>query len=377
MTSESVVGIAYPLSSEPSASVRASSSRKRGTPSARCTNASRTSSAAAAPSSGSRSSILRASSLFSRSNVSCASGCTCGIVRDFGPRAHGHQDGGAPPAMTCTASKVLGSAQCASSTTRSTGCRARPILDPGGGLLRRGGDPTHDLAERLQRAEGTTPAAQDGGDGVATRRHLASRTRGASATCRFPALPTTRMSRPGPPSAWLQCSWSHATASGRGTNPVSGRASRRCRALPPLQDAEGRHRMGDAFQRQRAERLQLEETRHQIGGVAADHDLARLPRRLQAGRHVGNLAPDIGQALLPSRGDGGNQHLARVDARPRLQVADAQFGREFPTQPHDVLDDGQARLEGVAARGLLGLGVAEIGDGPVALGTGRSPRRAP
>ena len=48
-------------------------------------------------------------------------------------------------------------------------------------------------------------------------------------------------------------------------------------------------------------------------------------------------------------------------------------GGSSPTQPHDVLDDGQARFEGIAARGFLGLGVAEIGNGPVTLELGDHP----
>ena len=73
--------------------------------------------------------------------------------------------------------------------------------------------------------------------------------------------------------------------------------------------------MPDALQGQGAEGLQLEEPGDQTCGVAAHDDLTRLPRRLQAGRHVRDLTPDVGEPLLPAGGHGHDQDLTGVDAR--------------------------------------------------------------
>ena len=89
----------------------------------------------------------------------------------------------------------------------------------------------------------------------------------------------------------------------------------------------------------RAPGLQFEEPGDQGGGLSADHDLTRFADGLQAGRHVGHLTPDVGEPLLSAGGDRRHQHLARMDAGPRLQVADPECRRELGSELHDVLDD--------------------------------------
>ena len=120
ITSESVVGSAPREAAPPSDSPRASSSRKSGTPSARSTSASRTSGLSSAAS-GRPSSSSRASSALRRSSVSWASGLTLGSSAISGARSMSTRTGAPVRAISCAASIVLGSAQCASSTTRSSG----------------------------------------------------------------------------------------------------------------------------------------------------------------------------------------------------------------------------------------------------------------
>ena len=70
---------------------------------------------------------------------------------------------------------------------------------------------------------------------------------------------------------------------------------------------------------------------------------------------------------MSSRRHGCHQYLAGVDAGARLQVADPERRRELGPQPHDVLDHFHPRGQRIAARGLLGDGIAEVGHGAIAL----------
>ncbi len=74
---------------------------------------------------------------------------------------------GRPPlAISCAASKVLGSAQWPSSTTNSAGPFRDELVGPRRDLERRGRGLPHDGAKGMQRAERLAAAAVDGPHGV-------------------------------------------------------------------------------------------------------------------------------------------------------------------------------------------------------------------
>ena len=82
---------------------------------------------------------------------------------------------------------------------------------------------------------------------------------------------------------------------------------------------------------------------------------------------LGTWPQTSGSRSCPAGRDGCDQYFACVDAGPRLQVADPQRRRELGPESHDVVDDLHAGHEGVTARRLLGLGIAEVGESAVTL----------
>ena len=148
----------------------------------------------------------------------------------------------------------------------------------------------------------------------------------------MPGPPATSASLPLPPSTAAQCSSSHAHASVRGTKVVSGRASSRCRA--ELRRTTRRVGTGSAmpFSVSFADGLQLEITGYQLGRVAADEDLARLPGRLESSRQIRYLTPHVRQTFQASGRHCGHQHHAGVDARPCLELRDAESRRKLTPQ---------------------------------------------
>ena len=140
----------------------------------------------------------------------------------------------------------------------------------------------------------------------------------------IPGSPETNTSLPAPRCNGLPvlaqpgpCFWALDEPNQRtGFETVPGPAS--------LEHSKGGDRISDPFQHQGAERLQLEETGDQLGGVATDDHLTRVARGLQPSCHVRNLTPDVGQTLRPARRHGRDEHFAGVDAGTTAQFANAQ-----------------------------------------------------
>ena len=171
MTSESVVGIRWALTSSPSANRARSSSRKRGTPSAR-----RTSARAHRPAARPSRAVARASCGLRRCSIgpsrSSASACTCGSSAISGRALITTRTGVAPRAMHVHRFQRARVGPMRVLDHEKERARRLPFIDPRGRLLWRRGDPTHDLTERLQRTQGPPPAAHQGHDPLPPRLEL-------------------------------------------------------------------------------------------------------------------------------------------------------------------------------------------------------------
>ena len=191
MTSESVVGIASALTASPSASPRASSSRKRGTPSARCTSASRTS--AAEP--GRTGQLLehRAGFLAAQPvELELGLRLQVRVVDDLWPGAQHHEHRLRPPCDHVHRFQGAGVGPMRVLHDEKEWCVTRLNIDPRGRLLRGRRGVTHDLTKRLEWTERSAPAAHQRHDRMATRLDLGAELEQQSAIFRSLAPPRRR-----------------------------------------------------------------------------------------------------------------------------------------------------------------------------------------
>ena len=134
----------------------------------------------------------------------------------------------------------------------------------------------------------------------------------------------------------------------------------------------GPDRIGQALQLQLAQRSHEEPPSHQLVGVLAHHERARRGVVLEAGGQVRRL-PDDGVAV----GRGRRTHVGQHDHPGVHGDADRQL--DAVPQAH-LLGDGAERLEqveagrhGPAGVVLVGYGMAEVGEDPVADEPGDAP----
>ena len=134
------------------------------------------------------------------------------------------------------------------------------------------------------------------------------------------------------------------------------------------QRSPGPRRPGDALEVRGSEVLQLEEIAEQPSRAVGDDDGTRLGQSLQARREVWRLADDR-LLLCSTRADQVADHdKPGGDADPHLQ-RNAGGGRE----PRRRLDQGKPGPHSVLGVVLVSLGVAEIGQHPVAHVLGDEP----
>ncbi len=240
------------------------------------------------------------------------------------------------------------------------------VPDPVRRIARRCGNLPHHIPEWVQWAQRRPTAAQNRQDGEPTRPELVAelekkpgladpgltRHQRESSRAGFDGRPMLVQPRP--------CFRPrHEPAERTGFESVT-------RPAAPEHRERG-NRVGDALESEGAERFQHEKPGDQSGRVAADDDLARIARRLEPRRHVRNLTPHVGQAVLAARRHSRDKHFAGVHPGPRPEFADAQSGWELGTQDLDGRHDVQGRRQRFPTRRLRRLGIAKVGNRPITL----------
>ena len=130
--------------------------------------------------------------------------------------------------------------------------RACQILDPGSGFLRGGGDVTHHLTERLERAQRAAATTEDRGDGAPLLGQFGTELEEES---RFPyaGLAQHEHEAPGPVLDAAPVLLEPGRCVGTGYECGEWPRLQPMPCATALQDTVGRHRMPDPFQRQGAE----------------------------------------------------------------------------------------------------------------------------